>query len=284
MPPKNRTTTTTRQKKIASAANPSASDQEEGQLVAKRGRTKGKKASSAQSQAPPSPDVSPVHSDADNQPDELSTEHHMSNAEAIPPSGTESASALQKKKKQQRKHTDLSDDDKEAIKEWLKANPIIYNKRLTEFRDTEKKLGLWAELADQLGHTVDELTTFYDTARSNMSRAKKMFRSGMSPDQFTVTLIWYWERFQFLLPHISDVKSRNVASFTATLGAAAATSRSTTVAVPTTDMSPPPDADALSDIGSDTPPVSVSASSSSVTPAATAVAKGGDRSVIGEYH
>ena len=64
----------------------------------------------------------------------------------------------------------------------MKLNPVIYNKRLPDFRDIEK-LGLCTELADQLGRMVDELTTFYDT-----SRAKRMYRSGMSPDKFEVTL------------------------------------------------------------------------------------------------
>ena len=114
----------------------------------------------------------------------------MSDDEAILPSGTESASASSKKKKKQkqpRKHTDLSDDDKEAIKEWLKLNPVIYNKRLPDFRDTEK-LALWAELVDRLGRTVDELTNFNDTARTNMSRVKRMYRSGMSQNKSELVL------------------------------------------------------------------------------------------------
>jgi len=221
------------------------------------------------------------HCGAEDQPYELSAEQNMSKHEAIPPSGTESAAASAQntqKMKQARKHTDLSDEDKEAIMEWLKLNPLIYNKRLPDFRDTEKKLGLWAELADRLGRTIDELTTFYDTTRTNMSRAKRMFKSGTSPDQFTVTLIWYWERFQFLLPHIYDVKARNVASFTATLGAASAattTSDSNSNAVPSVSsyIVTSPDAEVVSDVEVGVP---------SVTPVVTAAANSGDRSVIGE--
>ena len=42
------------------------------------------------------------------------------------------------KEEKKKIHTNITDDDKEVIKEWLEDNPIIYNKRLPNFRDTRR--------------------------------------------------------------------------------------------------------------------------------------------------
>ena len=147
----------------------------------KRGRSK-KKQSSTTDMPPPSSTQAPPFStgnqpDPDVMPDQpLVLQHEFEDDVNTQPPVI--------KKKKPFKQGDLTKDDMNTILEFLRSNPIIYNKQLSGYRDTEKKSELWRRLAFDLGRTIEEVTTFYQTARTALSCCKRKFKSGMSSDAF----------------------------------------------------------------------------------------------------
>ncbi|KAJ8245796.1 hypothetical protein GJAV_G00260410 [Gymnothorax javanicus] len=119
--------------------------------------------------------------------------------------------------------TNFSEDEKELIIDFLQQNPTLYSKRLAGFKDAAAKDRLWTEQARQMKRTPNELKTWYDSIRTRLGKLKKaVTKSGQAADSFTATEQWIWERFQFLLEHITQMPRRTVASFTARLQPAAA--------------------------------------------------------------
>ena len=72
-----------------------------------------------------------------------------------------------------------------------------------------------------------------------------MKKSGQGAEGFSATDEWVWDKFQFIVPHIVDVKPRNIVSFKSKLNFA--TDPSTSDAAPMGSQS-------SSDAETDTPP------------------------------
>ncbi|KAH3716011.1 hypothetical protein DPMN_058727 [Dreissena polymorpha] len=104
-----------------------------------------------------------------------------------------------KKTKFPRTTTTYTDQQKEEILDFLKANPSIYEKRRADYKNMQLKESLWQQQADKMG-----------TKDKNGKASKK---SGLSDEVFSATDQWVWDNFQFLVPHIVDVQRRNVVSF-----------------------------------------------------------------------
>ncbi len=45
--------------------------------------------------------------------------------------------------------------------EWLADHPLMYNKKIKEYKETDKKEKLWDELGDELGFTGRHKLNFY---------------------------------------------------------------------------------------------------------------------------
>ena len=110
----------------------------------------------------------------------------------------------------------LTEAQKEQTIDWLKDNPCIYSKRLTEYKDQLNKEKLWGDKAADMGVEVSYLKTFYKSNRTQMSRLKRTVgKSGEgaeTAEDLSATDRWVWEKFSFLKDHIEAVERRNVVS------------------------------------------------------------------------
>ena len=70
-------------------------------------------------------------------------------------------------------YAQLTEALKEELIDWLKQNPCIYSKKLTEYKDAPKKEKLWEDKAKAMGLEVAALQSFYKSNRTQLSRLKK---------------------------------------------------------------------------------------------------------------
>ena len=84
--------------------------------------------------------------------------------------------------------TNLSEDEKELVIDFLQQNPTLYSKRLAGYKDAAAKDRLWTEQARQMKRTPNELKTWYDSMRTKLGKLKKaVTKSGQAADRFTAT-------------------------------------------------------------------------------------------------
>jgi len=126
------------------------------------------------------------------------------------------AAARKKRKNKPYYYTTLTDAQKEEVIDWLKDNPSIYAKRLTDYKDSQKKEKLWEDKAADMGVEVADLKTFYKSNRTKMTRIKRTVgKSGdgaETVEDLSATDNWVWEKFSFIKDHIETVERRNVVS------------------------------------------------------------------------
>ena len=85
--------------------------------------------------------------------------------------------------------------------EWLKEHPVLYNKKLKDFRDKNKKRGLWLDQAEKMGKSVKIIQTWYDSIRTRYSRIRKDSKaSGSGLPDLTERQHWIYDNFNFLQP------------------------------------------------------------------------------------
>ena len=62
--------------------------------------------------------------------------------------------------------------------------------------------------------SVKELQTYCTSIRTKLGKLKQLAKkSGQAAEGFTPTEQWIWKNSQFLAPHISEIKPRNLVSF-----------------------------------------------------------------------
>ncbi len=74
---------------------------------------------------------------------------------AFPPSQTDS------KKRAKETNVILSDANEERVVEWLADHRLMFNKKIKEYKETDKKDKLWDELGGELGFTGRHKFKFY---------------------------------------------------------------------------------------------------------------------------
>ncbi|KAH3826631.1 hypothetical protein DPMN_128540 [Dreissena polymorpha] len=75
-----------------------------------------------------------------------------------------------KKTKFPRTTATYTDQQKEEILDFLKANPSIYEKRRADYKNMQLKESLWQQQADKMGTSVLELKTWYNSQTTNLGR------------------------------------------------------------------------------------------------------------------
>ncbi|OWF44427.1 hypothetical protein KP79_PYT20486 [Mizuhopecten yessoensis] len=126
------------------------------------------------------------------------------------------AAARKQRKNKPYYYSTLTEAQKEEVIDWLKDNPSIYAKRLTDYKDSQKKEKLWEDKAADMGVEVADLKTFYKSNRTKMTRVKRTVgKSGdgaETVDDLSATDNWVWEKFSLIKDHIETVERRNVVS------------------------------------------------------------------------
>ncbi|MEQ2206192.1 hypothetical protein XENOCAPTIV_025272 [Xenoophorus captivus] len=101
----------------------------------------------------------------------------------------------------------LTEEEEESMVEWLKTNPILYNRKLKNYKDTNRKEALWREMAGQMGQDILILKTWYTSLRTRYGRLKKLCAEKQSSG-LTERDSWILKCFEFLAPHILPVLKR----------------------------------------------------------------------------
>lgn len=126
------------------------------------------------------------------------------------------AAARKKRTNKPYYYATLTEAQKEEVIDWLKDNPSIYSKRMTDYKDSQNKENLWKDKAADMGVEVAALKTFYKSNRTQLSRLKRAVgKSGEGAEtveDLSATEKWVWEKFSFLKDHIESVERRNVVS------------------------------------------------------------------------
>jgi hypothetical protein len=107
--------------------------------------------------------------------------------------------------------SDLTPEDEEAMVDWLREHPLLFNKKLTLYKDKGKKDALWAEQARLLEKDVVLLTVWYRSIRTRYGKLTKLKSGGGTGDR-TERDLWILEKFDFLRSHIHEVQQRTIVS------------------------------------------------------------------------
>ena len=83
--------------------------------------------------------------------DDYESQTEDTEGELLTQKPTQQSNELVHKKKLVR----LTDEQEEAIADWLKNNTVLYNKGKNEYRDVDKKEALWAALPRLMGISGD---------------------------------------------------------------------------------------------------------------------------------
>ncbi|KAL8602103.1 hypothetical protein ACOMHN_007373 [Nucella lapillus] len=126
------------------------------------------------------------------------------------------AAARKKRKNKPYYYTTLTEVQNEEVIDWLKDNPSIYAKRLSYYKDSQKKEKIWEDKAADMGLEVADLKTFYKSNHTKMTRVKrtvgKLGDGAETVEDMSATDNWVWEKFSFIKDHIETVERRNVVS------------------------------------------------------------------------
>jgi hypothetical protein len=105
----------------------------------------------------------------------------------------------------------FSPEEEQDMVEWLESNLILYNRKLSSYKETVKKEKLWSEKAVEMGKTVDAIKIWYASLRSRYGKLKKK-RSGSGDMELTERDEWVVRNFEFLRPHIYEVPKKTTVS------------------------------------------------------------------------
>ncbi|WAR21715.1 hypothetical protein MAR_015689 [Mya arenaria] len=131
---------------------------------------------------------------------------------------TKSDSPCCKTKRSRLVRSDLTPEEEEAMVDWLREHPLLFNKRLSLYKDKGKKDALWAEQARKLGKEVVLLTVWYRSIRTRYGKLARP-KSGAGTGDRTERDIWIMGKFDFLKSHIYEVRPRTFVSLKAKLAA-----------------------------------------------------------------
>ena len=90
---------------------------------------------------------------------------------------------------------------------WIRDNPIIYDKGLSNYKKKVDKREMWAKKAAEVGVTVKQLLTWYESNRTRYGKLIKT-KSGQGQQRMTQRQEWVVKSFDFLKAHIYRQPSR----------------------------------------------------------------------------
>ena len=115
------------------------------------------------------------------------------------------------RQKRLRVAADLTEEEEEAMVEFLTEHEVLYNKKLQDYRDKNKKQALWDEIAATLGKDVKLLQTWYDSVRTRYGKIlKDNKKSGSGLDHLIQRQQWIFTKFGFLHQFIAPCPRRSL--------------------------------------------------------------------------
>ena len=110
---------------------------------------------------------------------------------------TDVESSQSRQKKGQMKSIFLSDSDDEAIVEFIKQHEELFDKTNDNFKDKQKKEGLWEQVAATRNLSVKTLKKWFDTQHTRYGKLTQT-KSGQAAEKSTECQTWLKDSFSFL--------------------------------------------------------------------------------------
>ena len=113
----------------------------------------------------------------------------------------EVAAFCRRPKKGKMKTVYFSDQDEEAIVEFLKEHECLYNKRHPLYKDTQTKDMLWGDFCETRNLDPEEVKKWVQSQRTIYGKLTQT-KSGLPPHRLTERQRWVTTTFDFLKTHI----------------------------------------------------------------------------------
>ena len=160
-----------------------------------RAQGNGKKTRSASSSKPDDPPVDvPEHSRSPTPPRQRSHESSVSSSVSI---AISTSSCLADDKGKKKNPCNLSIAEEELMLEFIIDNPVLWNVKMTDYRQKDKKDKIWEDQAQLMEKTSDTLKSWFRSLRDTHTRLDKK-KSGDSAPNLTEREEWIMSKFVFL--------------------------------------------------------------------------------------
>ena len=139
------------------------------------------------------------------EPEPVAENEQESDGEPEEGTSTGTSTATKDKEKRIVRPSILTFEQEKAVADWIKDNPMFYDKGLSDFKLREKKNAMWQAKAVELGvESGKHLQKWYDSTRTKVGKLFKPksgapFRALTDRDKHTK------ETFGFLVAHICRI-------------------------------------------------------------------------------
>ena len=107
-----------------------------------------------------------------------------------------------------RRYAPLTPEEERQLVEFYQANELLYNKKLSAYRDKQRKNKVWEDQALIMGKSAEYLEKWVVGMRTRFAKLIYGKRSGMASKQLTERDAWICSEFAFLRPHIVRCPTR----------------------------------------------------------------------------
>ena len=95
----------------------------------------------------------------------------------------------------------FTDSQENAIVEFVKEHPELYDKEHGRFHDRQRKEALWAEISAELKLQLFDVRRRFESQRICYGKVSKL-QSGQAPREMTKRQSWVYQQMDFLKTHI----------------------------------------------------------------------------------
>lgn len=96
--------------------------------------------------------------------------------------------------------------------EWLREHTEMYDKRMTQYKNQQRKESLWQQKADEMGKDVTVLKVWYKSLRTRLGKLMKTKSGQAAAQEMTDRDRWVLTNLEFLRVHIERVHRRPLVS------------------------------------------------------------------------
>ena len=95
----------------------------------------------------------------------------------------------------------FTDSQENAIVEFVKEHPELYDKEHGRFHDRQRKEALWAEISAELKLQLFDVRRWFESQITHYGKLSKL-QSGQAPREMTKRQSWVYQQMCFLKTHI----------------------------------------------------------------------------------
>ena len=153
--------------------------------VATKGKGKGKKSKTSQPPPDEVEDQSSVDLPAEDSDTPEGSARSRSQSPSAVPSGSRDTSPASSvsidasiptkvtKKRAKRKDCSLNLEEQDQMLDFIRDNPMLWNVKMTDYRNKDKKNKIWADQAELMGRTAENLKGWFRSLRDTHTRLDK---------------------------------------------------------------------------------------------------------------